>query len=79
MAFGVLKEREWSSPPEVSAGVSWRSVWFAEPGMNGQAVFHLQDEALTIFFLATGAALGATIAMAWLVALIRELSVVLSR
>ena len=47
--------------------------------MNRQAVFDLLEEVLTISFLTAGPALGAAIALAWLIGLISGTCVALFR
>lgn len=50
-----------------------------EYAMNRQAVYDTLQEFLTVFFLAAGPALGAAIAVAWLVGLALGLFAVLTR
>jgi len=50
-----------------------------EAGMNKQAVLENLQELVTLFFLAAGPALGAAIAVAWLVGLVLGLFAVITR
>jgi hypothetical protein len=47
--------------------------------MNKQAVLNYLEEFVTVFFLAAGPALGAVIALVWLVGLVLGLIAVLTR